>query len=222
MAPAGTPAGGPCPFLVLVGGAPGSGKTTLALRLAGELRLPLLMRDELKEVLYDTLGAPNRTRSAELGPVSYVLLYAVARRLLEAGVGAILEANFHRGHSEAGLTPLLTGADAVLVHCGGDPSTIVRRFRERVERAPRHPGHHDLDVLPRLQARLTTDIFEPLDLDVPTLRVDTTTDREYAPPFAEIVRFVREAQARAAHQRPGMSSGAKRGAPAAGDGGSAS
>ena len=32
---------------------------------------------------------------------------------------------------------------------------------------------------------------EPLALEAPTLRVDTTTEQEYAPDFGEIVAFVR-------------------------------
>ena len=44
------------PLIVLVNGPPGAGKSTLALRLADELMLPLLMRDQIKEVLFDTLG----------------------------------------------------------------------------------------------------------------------------------------------------------------------
>ena len=39
------------PPLVLLGGAPGSGKTTLALPLAAALGLPLLAKEGLKEVL---------------------------------------------------------------------------------------------------------------------------------------------------------------------------
>ena len=43
---------------VLVGGWPGSGKTTLSRSLATELGLPLLSKDEVKEALMDALGAP--------------------------------------------------------------------------------------------------------------------------------------------------------------------
>ena len=42
--------------IVLVSGAPGSGKTTLAHPLAEQLGLPLFAKDTIKEALHDNLG----------------------------------------------------------------------------------------------------------------------------------------------------------------------
>ena len=189
------------PLLVIVSGAPGSGKSTLARRLAGELGLPLVMRDELKEVLYDTLGAPDRETSRQLGRASHHLTVRVAERLLEAPRcgGLVLESNFRRGLSEPDLAPLAERSRAVLLHCEGDPDAIVRRYRERAERGERHPGHHDLAVADAVASALTTGEYEPLALPIPTLRVDTTSgpgdateEHGYAPPFRRIVDFVSE------------------------------
>jgi hypothetical protein len=45
--------------LVYVSGAPGSGKTSLAVPLAAELGYALLAKDRIKETLHDALGAPE-------------------------------------------------------------------------------------------------------------------------------------------------------------------
>ena len=44
---------------VLVGGWPGSGKTTLSRALASDLGIPYLSKDDVKEALMDALGAPS-------------------------------------------------------------------------------------------------------------------------------------------------------------------
>lgn len=53
---------------VLVGGWPAAGKTTLARPLACELKFAYLSKDDVKEALMDTLGAPSTVEeSRDLG-----------------------------------------------------------------------------------------------------------------------------------------------------------
>lgn len=178
------------PVLVIVSGPPATGKTTLANLLAKELRLPCFMRDGLKEILMDTLGAPDRERSHELGRASYALLYDVVDRLLAVQVGAVIESNFNRGTSEQDLQPFIERSRAVLIHCVAAPLDIERRYRERAGQGDRHPGHHDREALPALVENLEAGVYEPMDLAIPLLRVDTSDG--YDPAKSEIVAFVRE------------------------------
>jgi predicted kinase len=66
--------------LVYVSGAPGSGKTTLAVPLAAEPGYALLGQDRIKETLHDALGAPepDRAWSRRLGAAAIELLWALA------------------------------------------------------------------------------------------------------------------------------------------------
>ena len=180
---------GPVPRLVIVGGAPASGKTTLAERLAAESSLPLLTKDLFKEALFDSLGLPaDRERSGELSRAAYIMLYRVAARLIGAGTSLILEANFHRGRSEPELLPMVERSRAVALHCETSPEALIRRYQARAHAGIRHPGHLD-GSLSVFDEQIRAGFYEPLDLPIPTLRIDTSSG--YEPNFAEILEFVR-------------------------------
>ena len=65
---------------VLVGGWPGSGKTTLSSALAAELGIPHLAKDVVKEALMDSLGAPADVEaSRRLGRAAVFALLGAAQ-----------------------------------------------------------------------------------------------------------------------------------------------
>lgn len=176
------------PTLVIISGAPGSGKTTLAHRLALDLRLPLLSKDELKEGLADAMGAPpDVPASMRLGAGAYAMLYLVAQQVLEARIGLIIESNFRRGVSETELQSLLACSDPGLIHCAAAPEVVLRRYAERPARGERHPAHLDAQRAAALAHDLAAGRFEPLDLPIPTLVVDTTDG--WSPPYEDVRDF---------------------------------
>lgn len=187
------------PPLIIVSGAPGSGKTTLAEILAERLALPLIARDELKERLADVLlpeaegrpGIVDGVDSAALGRASYAMLATVTERLLRAGTGVIVESNFRRGIAEPLLAPLVARASGVLVHCEAPPQIVIERFTGRAGGADRHRVHPDLERLDDLERQLADGTFEPLELQLETIRVETSSG--YSPPLGEVVASVRKA-----------------------------
>lgn len=165
--------------------------------MAERLALPLIARDELKERLADVLLPVADVRSdgigvldsKSLGLASYALLFAITNRLLQAGTGAIIESNFRCGLAEPELTPQVARAAAVLVHCEAPTDVILQRVHARTGSADRHRVHLDSERLDDLQRELTDGTFEPLDLDLETIRVNTAVG--YVPPLDELVARVR-------------------------------
>ena len=55
------------PTLIVVTGAPGSGKSTVAVPLARRLGVPLIAKDDIKEALWDHIGPGDRDRFLAYG-----------------------------------------------------------------------------------------------------------------------------------------------------------
>jgi predicted kinase len=78
------------PLLILLVGLPGTGKTTLAKQLAVDLEIPVIGKDEIKKILFDTLGWKDREWSVRLGGASFDLLYLLIEKMLSAGSSFML------------------------------------------------------------------------------------------------------------------------------------
>jgi predicted kinase len=125
--------------LVLVTGAPGSGKTTLAGALAAELGFPLLAKDRIKETLYDSLGASNASGAAaelawsqRLGMAVIELLWALA----SDAPAVVIDANFWPDERHQHRIRELA-ARAAEVHCACPAEVAMSRYVSR--RGRRHP-----------------------------------------------------------------------------------
>jgi predicted kinase len=124
--------------VVLVSGAPGAGKTSLAVPLAAELGFMLLAKDRIKESLHEGLGAQavSLEWSRQLGAASMELLWALAAD----APAVVLEANFRpRSEYQRGRVRAL-GGRVVEVNCDCPAEIAARRFAERAVRS-RHRVH---------------------------------------------------------------------------------
>ena len=145
---------------VLVGGWPGSGKTTLSSALASELGVPHLSKDVVKEALMDALGAPPDVEaSRRLGRAAVHALLAVAHGYQ----AAVIDSTWYP-YAEP-LARSLPGP-IVEVRC----SVPVEVARERYHRRVRDERH--LDGM-RDEAELWGEEVAPLGLG-PLLEVDTS------------------------------------------------
>jgi predicted kinase len=189
------------PRLVIVSGSSASGKSSIARELAAGMGLAVLALDDLKEGLFDSLGVPKEDAEAERYDIAaYLLIDRIGRRILESGVGLVVEGNFWRGRAELTLGPLVARSRPAIVHCQIAPSAMVKRIKKRVEgKKPRHPGHADVEADrefveslqdPAAIAAARSD-SEPPNVDAPVMRLDTT--REHNPDVERIVAWVRQA-----------------------------
>jgi predicted kinase len=171
--------------ILLVSGAPASGKSTVARALAEVLGFPLLSKDTFKESLYESLGLLLAERSGSPEELSRLLSRAAMDLLWAAAPHCpqvILEANFRtKDEEERARFAALQGRE-LEVYCRCSPEEASRRFRERAERERHHPAHS----VKRLSANSMREYDRPFGLS-PVIEIDT----EQPVDTAEVVERIR-------------------------------
>lgn len=160
--------------IVVVTGPPASGKSTVAEALAGGLRLPLIAKDPVKEVLFDVLGHEDVEWSKRLGRAVYPLLFHALEAQLRAGRSCIVEANFDHDAASAELQRLQERLPfrAFQVVCTAAPEVLLDRYAGRA--GTRHPGHFDELRLDDVREAIAARRWRALDLDGETIELDTS------------------------------------------------
>jgi predicted kinase len=170
--------------LVLVSGAPGAGKSTLAAPLARALSFPLLSKDVIKETLFDHLGHVDTdvaASSRRLGTASMELLW----RLAESCPQVVLEANF-RGHSAYERDQLRRLSERpVEVYCRVPIEVAVARYAARGATTE----HHAVHVARSLPASAFKEFQQPVGVG-PVIEVDTTAYVDVDSVAEEVVRLL--------------------------------
>ena len=183
------------PWLVIVTGEPGSGKTSLGLALATALRVPFLSRDHVRGGLLATSGLwTNDLHALPSREAAVTTFVQIVEAIAGLGVSAVLEYIATPDRAEA--TERLLAAGSCLMVVTTCESAAARA--ERRDRADALVNRED--VLAALGHRSIDDyVSDPqraavraamLTLDLPSLQV--RTDDGYDPPLAEIIDWVVE------------------------------
>lgn len=149
--------------LVLVGGAPATGKTTIARRLSDEKGWTLLRSDVVRKELACMPPTERATTALDEGMYTrdartriYDVMLARARALLQSGECVVLDASWSdpdwRARAEAVATE--TASDLVALHCVAPPELAAARASARSTEG-RDPSDADARLAVALAERFT-------------------------------------------------------------------
>lgn len=163
--------------LIIIGGAPATGKSTLARFLKKNTRIKHISMDDLKETLFDIGGYRDREWSKRIGALAWPMFKELIDMNLERGEDVIAEATFLWPDDSQWVQNLCErhGAELVQIWMTSDPRVVRERFIHRAN-TERHPGHCDaLElVMEEFDERFFNKSFIPLPISGKTKIVDTT------------------------------------------------
>lgn len=160
--------------IIIITGYPGTGKTTLGKHLADKYSLPFLGKDEIKEILFESLGWKDREWSMKLGSASYDLLFHLVKEVLRLKKPVILETHF----TIQSVNEFIELEDKynvlpLQIVCSAKPEVILDRVKNRVSSGERHPGHVDDTRFDELKEKVNIE-YKPLEIGGKILLVDTS------------------------------------------------
>jgi aminoglycoside phosphotransferase family enzyme/predicted kinase len=136
------------PTVVAVGGLSGTGKTSLARAVAGELGLRVVSADAVRQSIFGDAKGPTGygegAYTPEANRLTYQTMLERGRKFVEEGRGVVLDATFLRREDRAAAERMAAGAGAEwrLIECRLAPEVA----RKRIDlRAARGEGLSDAD-----------------------------------------------------------------------------
>ena len=165
--------------LLIVAGNLASLKTTISKQLASTLNVPCINKDDIKELLVDSIDFKTREENLKLSQATFQLIKYVSAQVLNSQAKLIVESNFKPYEIEEILTQLsLESKEVKMLFLTGNPVSLYERYLARQEN--RHRAHTSTGLIS--YSVFESSMLKVDDFDFPEiLDIDTTifTDKDF-------------------------------------------
>jgi len=166
------------PYLLIVTGQPGAGKTTFAKALSKEIWMPVISRDQIKEGYVHTQNKSHNELLLETNGIVNEIFFNTLMQLIDGEVSVIAEAAFQHKLWSAMLEKFMDKVRLRVLICTVDDHVAHQRFLERKFKNKEREYFHGDNVA-------GVSAYDAPRLDVPTFFIDTT--EEYKPSLQVVV-----------------------------------
>ena len=178
------------PYLLVVTGRPGSGKTTFAKTLGSEFCMPVISRDEMKEGYVHTLGKSHAELPPETNRIATDIFFDTLMGLIDHHVSVIAEAAFQHAIWSYMLEHFQEKARIYLLICKLDEKIALNRYINRGLGSPLREYFHGDDGVNMAKNGIRPNVspYEEPRFDAPTFYIDTFG--EYRPSVRELGKII--------------------------------
>ena len=162
---------------IVLFGPPGAGKSCVGQSLSEKLGALYYSKDEIKEVLFDSLGIKNSAWSRQLAVTANDILFSLIQKSLLISQDLIVETNISLEKDIKSVYEIFSRNSNALVeiYLTADKNTLMDRVVNRWNSGARHIGHVDNRRLNDIEAYIDNEESVPINLGHKLIKIDSSS-----------------------------------------------
>lgn len=138
--------------LIIVTGAPASGKSSIAEAVGKKLGIDVISKDGFKIELFEKYGFTNHTEKKKLSLKGEKIMYETIERYIMQNSDLIVDNNFkHFNVVRDIMERTNAGVDIRCVYCAADYNILAKRYNDRISSGNRHQALYTLNMYPVIE-----------------------------------------------------------------------
>jgi predicted kinase len=163
--------------LIIVTGFLATLKSTISKKLGHDLNILTLNKDDIKEILGETIGFKTREENLKLSDATFKLMMSIAVKNLLLGFDVIIEANFKKHElDELKLSEVIKDSHVWTLFLTGDKEVLYKRYLNRD--VSRHHVHQSTGLMSFDMFSKSKDNYQIDDCFGEIIACDTTSFNE--------------------------------------------